>query len=112
MLENIYAIDKNTLFLWLAQLGHTSSLKKLLDLDEFTVDINMTSKNGNTALIIACDQNNIDCVKLLLEYGIDVNKLNNNGHSSLYIASKYNYNECIKLLLEYGANIDQLIISL
>ena len=53
-------------------------------------------------LLDACDNNNIEKVKLLLEHGADINKANNDGYTSLHYACLENNIKMVKLLLDNG----------
>jgi len=72
-------------------------------LDE-KVDINATSPNGTTALMMAVRSNHFDAAKLLLKRGANVNIRNENGENALYWAEKAGYISVVGLLKEYGAN--------
>lgn len=69
---------------------------------------------GETPLMIACQVNKYDVVKLLLENGADVNAVDHYGKTPLvYVIHKNDYKsdeavqaEIVKLLLEYGADPD------
>ena len=79
-------------------------VKLLSDLEQ-GADINLQNKDGNTALIYAIRENNIEMVKLLLlEKGADTNLQNKDGNTALIYAIRENNIEMVKLLLEQGAN--------
>ena len=67
---------------------------------------------GETPLMLACQVNKYDVVKLLLENGADVNAVDHYGKTPLvYVIHKNDYKsdeavqaEIVKLLLEYGAD--------
>ena len=92
-----------------------SHIKKVVNnINNYNMDINLKSKNGYTALMLASKysntESNIETVKLLLDNGADINLKNCNGNSALMLASKYlntdSNIETIKLLLDNGADID------
>ena len=59
---------------------------------------------GETALIIAAKNNNIEIVKLLLESNCNIDLQSINGWTALTFSSYKNYVEIVTLLLEYGSN--------
>jgi ankyrin repeat protein len=68
-------------------------------------DLNKSIYEG-TSLVIACQENRIEIVKLLLKYqNININKLSANGVSSLFIACWENYTEIVDILIKHP-NID------
>lgn len=72
----------------------------IISFDENTV--NKQDEFGYTALMIACINNLINIVELLLDNGADVNIKNNyDGREALVIAKEYNYDTIVKLLLNY-----------
>lgn len=77
--------------------------------------LNLTNKFGETALMIACDYNNIDYVRDLIDYGADINFIqrpdsSNNedtdNQTALLIACKNHRPDMVKLLVEHGADIN------
>lgn len=60
--------------------------------------------NGNTPLIYATAQNQIDTVRLLLGKGVNVNATNNNNATALHVASFLGNTEITTALLSMGAN--------
>lgn len=62
--------------------------------------INSCDKYGRTGLYLACDANQLKCVKLLLSHkSIDVNKANNDGYTPLNRACCDGHVEIVRLLL-------------
>jgi ankyrin repeat protein len=70
------------------------------------VDINATYNNGNTALIIAVDKNNLQIVQLLIAKGADINIKNNNGYTALIFAVGKNNLQIVQLLIAHGADVN------
>jgi ankyrin repeat protein len=73
----------------------------LLEKDD--IKVNAIMEDGTTPLHIACNYNNIEVVKLLLQQQIDVNLKNTDGDTPLSIAIRQNHTEVIKLLVDAGA---------
>lgn len=70
------------------------------------IDVNARNDKGDTALICACSQNRVACVKLLLEAGADVNAQNDKGETALICACCLGNEACIKLLLAAEADLN------
>jgi len=63
-------------------------------------------KWGESFLIIATINNNIEIVKLLLEFGANVDSVDKQERTSLMWASYGIRLEIVKLLIKYGANVN------
>jgi len=59
-------------------------IEKLL---EYNIDMDIKNIEGQSALILATQQNNWDLVKMLLNYDVDVNVTDINGNTSVSIAA-------------------------
>lgn len=68
------------------------------------IDVNVTDKNGVTALMKAVQKNNSNAVSLLLDYKADVNLKDKQGATALDLASKKKRSKVRALLEEAGAN--------
>jgi len=66
-------------------------------------DINAKDKYGQTALMVAAENGNVDTIKLLLDHNADVNAIRNNGKTALVIAAGKSSVEIVKLLLDKKA---------
>ena len=64
------------------------------------INVNLKSKNGNTALMMATKNNKPDKVKLLLENGADQSIANNAGETPLSFAQRVKFDEINTLLTE------------
>ena len=69
--------------------------------------VNQKTVDGNSALIFAAIEGNVNSVKLLLESGSSVNESNNEGKTPLIFAVEDDEEEIVKILLKYGANPTQ-----
>ena len=83
------------------------SLEKLLNF--YNLDLEVKSREGWTALMIAVYNGSFECAVLLIDAGADVNASNYNFTSVLMYAKsnalKYNSTKLIDLLIDNGANI-------
>ena len=68
-------------------------------------DVNRKIPNGINALMVATDNNNIDCVKLLLEYSATPNT-EQGSQSPLMLAAMNANAQCIKMLIQHNSNLD------
>jgi ankyrin repeat protein len=59
---------------------------------------------GETSLIIATKNNNVEIVKLLLRFKCSINNMNCNGETSMHIACKEDNVDVVKELILYGAD--------
>ncbi len=73
-------------------------LKILKMLLEFNIDVNILSKNNQTALILAAGQNSFEVCQLLLEHGADKEISDNLGMTALDYANVFKYQPLIDLL--------------
>jgi uncharacterized protein len=84
--------------------GHSTSLLQCL-LQQDGIKVNHRAGNGNTALIIAVESDNVAAVKLLLQHGADACNINNSGYSAVFAAVAGGHLQVLKLLLQHGAAI-------
>lgn len=84
----------------------TGNLKKVKELIDYGVDVNVQNEIGETALIIATYQDRRDIVKCLIEAGTDVNIKNKGGYTSLMQASYHNNITILKQLIDAGADVN------
>ena len=61
-------------------------------------DVNASPTDGNTPLIIACDEGLVDIVKMLLKFGAEIKSRNRLGKSAFDYAILHRNNEIIGLL--------------
>ena len=80
--------------------GFLDIIRFLLDAK---ADIDATSPNGTTALMMAVRGNHYTVAELLLERGANVNIRNENGEHSLNWAEKAGYFSIVSLLKKHGA---------
>jgi ankyrin repeat protein len=108
--------DGATPFLRAAQSGDVKLMKLLL---EFGADPLITTKNGDTALMVAAgigwvegvtfewsEKESLEAVKMCLELGIDVNAADGDGRNALHGAAHKGRNAVVQLLVDHGAKLD------
>ena len=85
----------------------TTTLKEWLILNEYSLDdLNSVGKYGNSALMKASREANIQIVDELLALGVDLNIKNVDGNSALWNACFGNSYECFEALVKAGIDID------
>ena len=90
---------KTSILMEAAVRGNVGVMKLLI---ENGADLNMTDKDGWTALMGATVQGHMESVKLLLEQGVEVNAKNHNGETALVMAAGMNHTEILHALLPYS----------
>ena len=68
-------------------------------LEQPGIDVNVRNIDGETALIRAVENGNIDISKMLVEAGADVNVRNNDGNTALILASRTGKEAIVEMLL-------------
>ena len=66
-------------------------------------NVNVTTKDGLTALMLASAQGNTEIVKILLLAKPHLNMRQQNGYTALQIAKAYNHPDIVKILQQAGA---------
>lgn len=99
------ADHRDTMMKFLYRNADEASLKQLVLLDKEGVD-NFRDSNGNTPLMLACSEGQVELVKVLLERGADVNLRNKDGSTALSWAAQNGNIEIGKALLQKGANVN------
>jgi ankyrin repeat protein len=101
--------DQGEEFLAAARKGDIAAVKALLAKG---VDVNTKSRYGATALSFACDRENTELVRVLIEHGADVNVQDTFYKATPIVwAGQKGNAEIVKLLLDRGARgIDQALM--
>ena len=66
-------------------------------------DVNWKDKDGNTALNLAADLGEVECVEKLIESGAEINS---GDETPLMTAAENGHVDCVKLLIRAGADLD------
>ncbi len=85
--------------IYAASNGHKKIVEFLLDAG---ANINVTTDNGTTALMMAVRGNHLDTARLLLTRGANLQNSNEAGESALDWANKNGRSDMVKLLRENG----------
>lgn len=67
-------------------------------------DIKSRDKKGNTALYYACQNENLEMIKFLLNRGAEPNDPNENGNTCMHIAFIKSNLELLKILVDHGGS--------
>jgi ankyrin repeat protein len=96
-------VNVNQLFRLAVRHGNTHDVARLIAAG---ADVNGANPSGETVLMIASLNADMDSVVLLIEAGADVNAVNNRGEPALMIASMYGRERVVIQLLAAGANVN------
>ncbi|UJR10463.1 hypothetical protein I4U23_014667 [Adineta vaga] len=80
-------------------------IKRILCFKQLNID--GTVRRGLRPLHYAVFENDLECVRLLIEdYHADVNVLDEAGYSPLHLASKYGFIDIIHILIDHGSSVN------
>ena len=97
--------DKNgTPLITLATIKHDPSMIKRLIKAGARVD--EPNAIGQTALMLASNNDNLASMKVLLSYNANVNALSDGGSTALMYASFQGHDKAVKLLIKNGADVN------
>lgn len=71
-----------------------------------TYSLNMQDVNGNTELMLAAAQGNLQKVYAYIQAGALLNLQNDEGYTALALASKYGHMDIVNIFIQAGAMID------
>ena len=92
-------IDNWTALHFAARKGRAAVVSLLLS-HQPPCPVNAVTKNGWTALMMACDKGYVDCVRLLCEGGADVNVRSFDGYSAYSVAKEGEHHEICDILVQ------------
>lgn len=96
--------ELQTIALEFAREGNTQELKKMLD---SAMPVNLSDHKGNTLLMLASYNNNIETTQMLVNFGAIVDKKNDRGQTPLAGVCFKGYMAIVKILVKAGANINE-----
>ena len=79
---------------------------KVKEFIESGIDVNSRDDKGRTSLLLACHNDNINIVNLLLTHGAKVNTSDNLGRTPLHVAAQNGDTNIVVMLIERGANVN------
>jgi uncharacterized protein len=88
---------------WAVLSGNIELVSDLLDRG---ADIDATTNNNSSPLLIAAGNGNTNTVKLLIERKAKIGKANDNGQTAIMMASKKGHPDCVQILISAGADIN------
>jgi len=99
-LEQINVVGDNVLLI-ACQYNHLNVVEFLCEHHPKTVGVNSRNAEGNTALFIAIENENVDICECLLAYEADVNMVNYAKKTPLKLACKAQNTEIAHMLLDF-----------
>ena len=85
-------------------LARNGRVFEIQDLFRGGIDPDSMDKNGNTILIIACQNNFKDLARLCLQFSADINWKNNHGKTAADYARQYGYKKLQDYLIRKGGS--------
>ncbi|MBP7769684.1 MAG: ankyrin repeat domain-containing protein [Aliarcobacter sp.] len=85
-----------------ARTGKTEDLKAML---QAGMPVNLCDHKGNTLIMLASYNGNLETTSMLVDFGADVDKKNDKGQTPLAGVCFKGYLEIVKILVKNGANI-------
>jgi hypothetical protein len=86
-----------------ARRGETKHLAEML---RAGLPLNLADAKGNSQLMLASYNGNLETAQMLLEHGAEVDRRNDRGQTPLGGVAFKGYKEIVALLLAHGADID------
>jgi len=86
-----------------ARQGRNQSLAKML---RHGLPVNLADAKGNTLLMLATCNGNLETARMLLESGAEVDRRNDRGQTPLGGAAFKGHGEIVSLLLDHGADTE------
>ena len=99
--KSVFCKDIQNELLLSAKRGNVDMIRRVLS--TFMVDINFTTVNNISPLLVAAYKGHEDVVQLLLDRGAKPNLADHMGHTPLHWAASHGHKGVVQLLLERGA---------
>jgi ankyrin repeat protein len=87
-----------------ARQGKTQDLKLML---QAGMPVNLSDHKGNSLIMLASYNGNLETTSMLVDFGADVDKKNDKGQTPLAGVCFKGYLDIVKVLVKAGANIHQ-----
>lgn len=69
-------------------------------------NLDLQNEYGETRLMLAAREGNLDLIKTLIQAGVNLNLQNKHGETALIVAAKNGYTDIVDALIQAGANLD------
>lgn len=97
-MSTMEAGGRDKLWFSAASSGDCATIKRLL---KSNTDVNLTNSSSMTALMLACDRNQLETVMILLAHHADIDPNNTSQQSALMICMRQNHITCFNTLCEH-----------
>jgi ankyrin repeat protein len=104
-LNHIPENNSNSALSFAIQEKYYEAVQVLATNKKINMNINIPKLHGNTAFHIACEMEDFELIKILIDAGCDPNIQNDDGNTGLHIVSIKNNHHMIEYLLEKGCDI-------
>jgi ankyrin repeat protein len=98
-----HGAHKRTLLMWACASGY---LPRVVELIEWTSDVNAVDADGRAPLHYACAEGHLEVARELLKRGAKIEAKTKNGWTALHAASFRGHAALVRLLLNEGAQIE------
>jgi hypothetical protein len=89
--------QNNQTFLSLCSEGNSENVISFVMITNiYLLDYNCRDKNNNNAILLACQYDNVELIKYLIDINIDINAVNSQQMNAYLLAAKYNNIKLIK----------------
>ena len=103
---NLTTLDGTTALIFAVSQNNVDSVRLFTTVLGDTLDQTATANQNVTALYLACQENFVECVDLLLAHStVALEQCKDGGVSPLYIASHEGHEECVAKLLAAKAEV-------
>ena len=107
-ISNKMSIDDETLLMLVSKNGLVKVVKKCLETQD-DVELCKCNNKGKTALMLACENKQYDCLEQMVTSGKFfkiINKKSKSGHTALMICAQNGFLSGLKLLIQHNALLD------
>lgn len=103
---NLKTLDGTSALIFAVSQNNVESVRLFTTILGDTLDQTTTANQNVTALYLACQENFVECVDLLLAHStVALEQCKNGGVSPLYIASHEGHDDCVAKLLAAKAEV-------